>query len=65
MLPSHNWRYNSASGLRSRTDFNNRLTHRIQYSPIDKARRARRGAGFGPSQRKVHDDFGRGDSLFV
>jgi len=34
MLPSHKWRYNSASGLRSRTDFNNRLTHRIQYSPI-------------------------------
>ena len=33
MLPSHNWLYNSGSGLRSRTDFYNRLTHRIQHSP--------------------------------
>ena len=34
MPPSHNWRYNLESGLRSRTDSNNRLTHRIQYSPL-------------------------------
>lgn len=33
MQPSHNWRYNSASGLRSKTDFHNRLTHRIQDRP--------------------------------
>ena len=33
MLPSHNWLYNSGSGSRSRTDFYNRLTHRILHSP--------------------------------
>ena len=33
MLPSRNWRYNSGNGSRSKTDFSNRLTHRIQDRP--------------------------------
>lgn len=32
MLPRHNWRYNSASGLRPKTDSYNRLTRSIQDS---------------------------------
>ncbi len=65
MLPSRNWRQNSGSSSRSKTDFRNRLTHGIQYRPLQgraheggraddpKSSRGHRRVGAKPSHQRV------------